>query len=106
MLQKQRRPARFQHAADFAQHRRLFGDRAQREGRDHRIERSARERHRFADTFAAIRLDPALRRRRDAHREQFRSEEHTSELQSLMRNSYAVFRLTTKITYANTKTIL
>src|SRR3546814_7253274 len=27
-----------------------------------------------------------------------RSEEHTSELQSLMRNSYAVFCLTTKIT--------
>src|SRR3546814_7144578 len=26
----------------------------------------------------------------------FRSEEHTSELQSLMRNSYAVVRLTTK----------
>src|SRR3546814_9143572 len=28
-----------------------------------------------------------------AHREQLRSEEHTSELQSLMRNSYAVFCL-------------
>src|SRR3546814_1032346 len=31
-----------------------------------------------------------------------RSEEHTSELQSLMRISYAVFRLKTKIETANT----
>src|SRR3546814_7018407 len=32
-----------------------------------------------------------------------RSEEHTSELQSLMRNSYAVFCLTKKITTTNTQ---
>src|SRR3546814_4331168 len=32
-----------------------------------------------------------------------RSAEHTSELQSLMRNSYAVFRLTTKNNKPNTK---
>src|SRR3546814_5271347 len=32
-----------------------------------------------------------------------RSEEHTSELQSLMRNSYAVFRLTKKHYYTKTK---
>src|SRR3546814_10381009 len=31
-----------------------------------------------------------------------RSEEHTSELQSLMRNSYAVFCLKKKITYKST----
>src|SRR3546814_6055495 len=31
-----------------------------------------------------------------AARDEFRSEEHTSELQSLMRNSYAVFCLQTK----------
>src|SRR3546814_8714336 len=34
----------------------------------------------------------------------FRSEEHTSELQSLMRISYAVFCLTNKITITNTYT--
>src|SRR3546814_6407004 len=34
---------------------------------------------------------------------QFRSEEHTSELQSLMRISYAVFCLKKKKTYNNTK---
>src|SRR3546814_8511251 len=32
-----------------------------------------------------------------------RSEEHTSELQSLMRRSYAVFCLKTKINYLNVK---
>src|SRR3546814_7987595 len=35
-----------------------------------------------------------------------RSEEHTSELQSLMRISYAVFCLKTKNTYYNTNTIM
>src|SRR3546814_9209021 len=34
----------------------------------------------------------------DDHNEYFRSEEHTSELQSLMRNSYAVFCLKKKTT--------
>src|SRR3546814_9466770 len=64
------------------------------------------------------RLDPAVlphrfhQRVAEAQREQVlyrclaqvmvRSEEHTSELQSLMRNSYAVFCLTKK-TYINTK---
>src|SRR3546814_5280613 len=33
----------------------------------------------------------------------YRSEEHTSELQSLMRNSYAVFCLKKKITYHHKK---
>src|SRR3546814_10277627 len=36
------------------------------------------------------------RRRSDALRERYRSEEHTSELQSLMRNSYAAFSLKKK----------
>src|SRR3546814_4246231 len=36
----------------------------------------------------------------------FRSEEHTSELQSLMRNSYAVFCLKKKNTQANDKSDL
>src|SRR3546814_7921210 len=38
------------------------------------------------------------------HPSALRSEEHTSELQSLMRNSYAVFCLTTKITPTQTST--
>src|SRR3546814_4359278 len=42
------------------------------------------------------RLDRALR-----HLAQFRSEEHTSELQSLMRISYAVFCLKKKRTQRN-----
>src|SRR3546814_3332343 len=37
--------------------------------------------------------------------QQFRSEEHTSELQSLMRISYAVFCLQTKTTQESTKLI-
>src|SRR3546814_9007947 len=41
-------------------------------------------------TFAAMANDPVLRRKRE------RSEEHTSELQSLMRISYAVFCLKKK----------
>src|SRR3546814_8101897 len=39
-------------------------------------------------------IDPRLRQGREQHLE--RSEEHTSELQSLMRNSYAVFWLKKK----------
>src|SRR3546814_6792086 len=37
------------------------------------------------------------------YRSRFRSEEHTSELQSLMRTSYAVFCLKKKTTYKNTQ---
>src|SRR3546814_5967292 len=47
--------------------------------------------------YARGRRDPhaaALRIRSPSHRPLPRSEEHTSELQSLMRNSYAVFCLT------------
>src|SRR3546814_4110932 len=49
-----------------------------------------RERQRLAAVFLGA-ADVALR-----------SEEHTSELQSLMRNSYAVFCLKKKITYNHT----
>src|SRR3546814_6080680 len=38
-----------------------------------------------------------------ANKGKWRSEEHTSELQSLMRISYAVFCLTKKTTYNNTQ---
>src|SRR3546814_7655333 len=46
------------------------------------------------DTGARIRLNYGTTA---GHRPWFRSEEHTSELQSLMRNSYAVFCLKTKL---------
>src|SRR3546814_2407553 len=56
----------------------------------------------FADAAAADQRKE-LRRKRD----RFRSEEHTSELQSLMRISYAVFCLKkkkiTKISYTSNK---
>src|SRR3546814_20420140 len=52
-----------------------------------------------ADTSTGTRLDPVRQRRRmrfaDQHKD--RSEEHTYELQSLMRISYAVFCLKKKI---------
>src|SRR3546814_4289544 len=48
-------------------------------------------------TFAFARLLPDIRRRRGPDRQRrTRSEEHTSELQSLMRISYAVFCLKKK----------
>src|SRR3546814_1081325 len=43
-----------------------------------------------------VRDDAAVEQRRRAQRHAIRSEEHTSELQSLMRISYAVFCLKTK----------
>src|SRR3546814_9722610 len=49
------------------------------------VDQGAGQAHRFEIIAAAIAADD-----RDAH---FRSEEHTSELQSLMRISYAVFCL-------------
>src|SRR3546814_7975828 len=51
------------------------------------------------DVARALRRRPhraALRRPEDQHQSQSRSEEHTSELQSLMRISYAVFCLKKK----------
>src|SRR3546814_7249068 len=65
------------------------------------VERRPEERMRHARVFEHRQL-------RDLHRPhqvgalgQFRSEEHTSELQSLMRISYAVFCLTKKNKYNN-----
>src|SRR3546814_3442746 len=52
---------------------------------------------RGADTILVARHD---RRMGDRQPERMRSEEHTSELQSLMRNSYAVFCLKKKRTVA------
>src|SRR3546814_11091886 len=51
-----------------------------------------------AHGFADARLRPA-RRDQGCDRGQAKSEEHTSELQSLMRNSYAVFCLIKKQTH-------
>src|SRR3546814_9817041 len=54
--------------------------------------------HSYADNAGAIGLYESLgfRIRREVHVLVIRSEEHTSELQSLMRNSYAVFCLKNK----------
>src|SRR3546814_10684016 len=52
----------------------------------------------FSRTYGVQRIDPCARGRDgQAARAQGRSEEHTSELQSLMRISYAVFCLKKKI---------
>src|SRR3546814_7738623 len=51
--------------------------------------------------FATLSVVPAQVARYAVQLEQERSEEHTSELQSLMRNSYAVFCLKKKITNMN-----
>src|SRR3546814_1583938 len=50
------------------------------------------------DAIAILPAAPLRVRSNDTH---YRSEEHTSELQSLMRNSYAVFCLKKKIKLAN-----
>src|SRR3546814_12182257 len=52
--------------------------------------------HRVGDTDAGDHLRGALHRLFDLHGSARRSEEHTSELQSLMRISYAVFCLKKK----------
>src|SRR3546814_6512102 len=74
----------------------------------HRFER-LRESHgalcrRRVDTRSASRLSRPVGRSAD-QRSQGRSEEHTSELQSLMRISYAVFCLKKKKKENNTTTI-
>src|SRR3546814_9217740 len=51
-----------------------------------------------------VRLDDLGDHRRGRSRHTRRSEEHTSELQSLMRNSYAVFCVKTKQQQNNTNT--
>src|SRR3546814_3771740 len=50
-------------------------------------------------TFSLVGLSPQAARPSDAASASERSEEHTSELQSLMRNSYAVFCLKKKKYY-------
>src|SRR3546814_4371689 len=72
-----------------------IADRAQRrhELLDHRQAAVARRRLRVAGDEA---LDDAVFQRVEADHGQARSEEHTSELQSLMRISYAVFCLKKK----------
>src|SRR3546814_6047413 len=62
----------------------------------HLFARHARDRQRAAEFLH--RAPPA-----DDLAERFRSEEHTSELQSLMRISYPVFCLKTKNTNKNTR---
>src|SRR3546814_10021450 len=52
--------------------------------------------------FAAFRVHPGIVGRKV---QRLRSEEHTSELQSLMRNSYAVFCLKNKSTHHNNETL-
>src|SRR3546814_1634044 len=63
-----------------------------------------RRRRRGCRAVAAV-LRPRARRRESLrhHRARVRSEEHTSELQSLMRISYAVFCLQKKIKYITMK---
>src|SRR3546814_10005104 len=63
------------------------------------VEDIARDRAEVADAVdedAARRIEPAHADRIAARRVAIRSEEHTSELQSLMRISYAVFCLKKK----------
>src|SRR3546814_2959186 len=70
----------------------------------HRV--ATRERQRKASS-GALRLPVAQRRRdRDRFVADHRSEEHTSELQSLMRISYAVFCLKKKKSNIKTITII
>src|SRR3546814_10082398 len=73
----------------------------------------------YEDTFASCTVRTSIRLDKCYHKQgnsvavrlyvidkipgQIRSEEHTSELQSLMRNSYAVFCLKKKITLHNSQ---
>src|SRR3546814_9389180 len=93
------------HAARIARARRIERDRTRSAGQ--RAARRVRQRH--ADR--ARRGGDGGRALRRAHdRTRIRSEEHTSELQSLMRISYAVFclkkkrKITTNITATETQT--
>src|SRR3546814_9242203 len=58
----------------------------------------ARARHGQDDVEAGLRHTGRADRARKIGRDKVRSEEHTSELQSLMRSSYAVFCVKKKIT--------
>src|SRR3546814_6282213 len=61
----------------------------------HKVRKRSRNERR--SRFGCV-IDRLHRRQRDCRRRQLRSEEHTSELQSLMRISYAVFCLKKKKT--------
>src|SRR3546814_4390928 len=68
------------------------------------MERRLPEQHRYWHALPAVSLLPPIcpvesPSARRVIRRQSRSEEHTSELQSLMRNSYAVFCLKKKTNY-------
>src|SRR3546814_1877292 len=54
-------------------------------------------RFRYPELFRGTRTPPTSARRPASYSRKGRSEEHTSELQSLMRISYAVFCLKTKL---------
>src|SRR3546814_1448030 len=100
-------------AADRAARRpEQCADRSRRRRRDRHLRPAAARRHRGQRTQAAVQrrtvhprrllLRPETRRQaarhpcRRARAQRTRSEKHTSELQSLMRNSYAVFCLKKK----------
>src|SRR3546814_2421180 len=68
---------------------------------DFRIDQAGRAHDQLDDLVAGV-LELVLRRRR---RHEHRSEEHTSELQSLMRISYAVFCLKKKKIIRSNNTI-
>src|SRR3546814_1895282 len=77
----------------LAERRRAQGcDRAHAQGR-RTVIRSAMEKRRLRAAFSLVRL---FRAWHVVHVSAWRSEEHTSELQSLMRISYAVFCLNKK----------
>src|SRR3546814_1756752 len=87
------------------------GDRRDRAGRpaDHDDTRIALAAQQIGDALIAadaehfVRLDQPVARAGDERHARHRSEEHTSELQSLMRTSYAVFCLKKKKTTNTSK---
>src|SRR3546814_5071466 len=89
------RDCRGMHPANFA--RGVQGAHLQAE----EVERPRRFDHRLLPSFPVLRNEAAGK---SAERHRVRSEEHTSELQSLMRISYAVFCLKkkTKTSYTHT----
>src|SRR3546814_2611061 len=90
---QQQAAARLQHTSDLVQDEPWIRDMLQHLAADHRFEALIGERQQ-----SSIRGDvrPLFRRYVQVERLKPRSEEHTSELQSLMRISYAVFCLTKK----------
>src|SRR3546814_2373681 len=87
-----RRPVRERVASVIAQHLHRIGVRGLERGIERREEAEQDRHHRDADDLDRI----GLRRQFGQEADRGRSEEHTSELQSLMRISYAVFCLKKK----------